>query len=105
MSEDKFRVIFVHFNLTIEFLILGFFALFILILIRMLVVKYSIKILPESAIIVLLGVILGVTGLGFGLSEHLIFGFSTNLFFLILIPPIIFETIKQNSQDKKIFTD
>jgi len=47
--------------------------------------------LPESCLVMVLGLVFGLVLWGVGLTENQVLNFNEEIFFIILIPPIIFE--------------
>ncbi|KAJ6241155.1 sodium/hydrogen exchanger [Anaeramoeba flamelloides] len=91
MTGSEFEVAFTHFTTTTEFVLLFFGGLVALILFRLALAKYKINFLPESALIILFGIAIGLILHLTKTSKHDLIHFNYDIFFLILIPPIILE--------------
>ncbi|KAJ3447655.1 sodium/hydrogen exchanger [Anaeramoeba flamelloides] len=91
MTGSEFQVAFVHFTTTTEYVLLIFGAVVALILFRLALAKYKINFLPESALIIILGIVVGLVAYLANVEQHELINFNYEIFFLIFIPPIILE--------------
>ncbi|KAJ3436495.1 sodium/hydrogen exchanger [Anaeramoeba flamelloides] len=89
---SEFQVLFIHFTLTTEYVLIIFGGILCLILMRMMISRYKINFLPESALIILFGIVCGlIAWLSSKVDRHTLMSFDYDIFFLIFIPPIILE--------------
>ncbi|KAL6054223.1 Sodium/hydrogen exchanger 2 [Balamuthia mandrillaris] len=70
---------------------------------RLLFHHIEIGFLPESCLVIMLGVLGGLLLFAVGVSENSVLQFNTDLFFILLVPPIIFDA--GYHLDKKPFFD
>ncbi|KAJ3425847.1 sodium/hydrogen exchanger [Anaeramoeba flamelloides] len=91
MTGSEFQVAFVHFTTTTEYVLIIFGALVALILFRLALAKYKINFLPESSLIIVLGIVVGLVAYLAKVEQHDLINFNYEIFFLIFIPPIILE--------------
>ncbi|KAJ3445400.1 sodium/hydrogen exchanger [Anaeramoeba flamelloides] len=89
---SEFEVLFIHFTITTEYVLIIFGGTLCLILMRMMISRYKINFLPESALIILFGIVCGlIAWLSSKVDRHTLMSFDYDIFFLIFIPPIILE--------------
>ncbi|KAJ6246879.1 sodium/hydrogen exchanger [Anaeramoeba flamelloides] len=90
-SGSEFQVVFTHFTTTTEYVLIMFGGILSLILMRMIIARYKINFLPESALIIIFGIVGGVIAYFASVEQHKMINFDYEIFFLIFIPPIILE--------------
>ncbi|KAJ6245278.1 sodium/hydrogen exchanger [Anaeramoeba flamelloides] len=88
---ETFQILFTHLTNTSQFVLIFIGALFSLITIRMMIARYNIRFLPESALIIVVGIVIGLIVYISGTEQHTLLKFDSEVFFLIFIPPIILE--------------
>ncbi|KAJ3432553.1 sodium/hydrogen exchanger [Anaeramoeba flamelloides] len=89
---SEFEVLFTHFTLTTEYVLLIVGSILCLILMRMIIARYKIDFLPESALIIIFGIVCGlIAWFSSKTDRHNLMSFDYEIFFLIFIPPIILE--------------
>jgi sodium/hydrogen exchanger 3 len=81
----------VHITSVSETMLTVLLLLLVVTLARVVFHYFLVEWVPESAVVILMGALGGVILWAIGVEEHTILTFNAEAFFLILIPPIIFE--------------
>eukprot|EP01130_Rhizamoeba_saxonica_P018672 TRINITY_DN941_c0_g1_i1.p1 TRINITY_DN941_c0_g1~~TRINITY_DN941_c0_g1_i1.p1 ORF type:complete len:1032 (-),score=219.18 TRINITY_DN941_c0_g1_i1:2873-5968(-) len=93
-EEEGFAIFEYHFTETSIGILLVFVFILLTILLKFLIENFEITFFPETGLIVVLGFVAGIFVVYTGTEETFasITEFNTDLFFLLLLPPIIFES-------------
>eukprot|EP01094_Clydonella_sp_ATCC50884_P000057 TRINITY_DN10054_c0_g1_i1.p1 TRINITY_DN10054_c0_g1~~TRINITY_DN10054_c0_g1_i1.p1 ORF type:complete len:654 (-),score=179.77 TRINITY_DN10054_c0_g1_i1:516-2477(-) len=90
-EEAELHVVGIHLNEVSAFLLAVIVLLLIVAALRMLIFIYEIKFVPESGIVILFGCVLALIVVAAHFDHLEVLQFNPEIFFLVLIPPIIFE--------------
>eukprot|EP00012_Vannella_robusta_P008333 CAMPEP_0206199984 /NCGR_PEP_ID=MMETSP0166-20121206/10593_1 /ASSEMBLY_ACC=CAM_ASM_000260 /TAXON_ID=95228 /ORGANISM="Vannella robusta, Strain DIVA3 518/3/11/1/6" /LENGTH=569 /DNA_ID=CAMNT_0053618203 /DNA_START=30 /DNA_END=1736 /DNA_ORIENTATION=- len=94
LSGDGVQVVGIHITEFSEYLLIVLVLILIVSLFRIMFAKIpqKLKVMPESGVVIILGCIIGLILFGAGVGEHELLTFNSEVFFLLLIPPVIFES-------------